>query len=87
MVLALGQFLVQYSAQLSVPICNNYAVECFVDHPVETTVAMNIWRLALGLALQFTATPWVWLSLPPSMLILEFARRAGWRTCSIRPVE
>ena len=59
MVLALGQFLVQYSAQLSVPICNNYAIECFVDHPVETTVAMNVWRLVLGLALPFVAAPWI----------------------------
>lgn len=59
MVLALGQFLIQFSAQLSVPICNSYVIECFTGYAVEVTVAMNTWRLVLAVALPFTSNSWL----------------------------
>ena len=59
MLLALSQFLTQFSAQLGVPMCVNYAVESFLNHTIATAIAMNAWRLPLGLALPFIETPWV----------------------------
>ena len=59
MVLALGQFLTQFASQLSVPVCVNYVVECFIESPVEVAIAMNAWRLYLALGLPFAATPWM----------------------------
>lgn len=59
MLLALAQFLTQFSAQLGVPICVNYAVESFLNYPIATAIAMNAWRLPLGLVLPFCEMPWV----------------------------
>ncbi|KAF2234613.1 putative polyamine transporter [Viridothelium virens] len=59
MVLALGQFLVQLSSQLSVPICVNYVTESFISSPIEVAIAMNAWRLFLGLGLPFATEPWI----------------------------
>lgn len=56
--LALGLFLAQFGAQLTVPVCVNYIVECFVMSPVQVAIAMNAWRLYLALALPFAATSW-----------------------------
>ncbi len=58
MVLALGTFMVNFSALLCVPVCINYVVECFVGYAVEVSVAMNMYRLALGLALPFFFEQW-----------------------------
>lgn len=58
MVLALGYFLVVFAAQLCVPICVNYACENFNGRVVETTVAMNAYRLSLGIGLGFFFQPW-----------------------------
>ena len=58
MVLALALFLVNFSAFLSVPICVNYAVECFKAWALEASVAMNTYRLAFGVALPFFVLPW-----------------------------
>lgn len=58
MVLALGTFLVNIASQLSVPLLINYITECFITHPVEVSVAMNIWRLALGMVVGFSVEPW-----------------------------
>ena len=58
MVLALGTFLVNTAAQLSVPLLINYTIECFTMHAVEVSVAMNVYRLAFGLALGFFVEPW-----------------------------
>lgn len=59
MVLALAQFLVQLSSQLSIPICVNYVTEAFVSSPVEVAIAMNAWRLYLGVGLPFATQPWI----------------------------
>ena len=53
MVLAFGTFLVTFSSVLSLPIVVNYVVECFVHSAAEVAVIMNVYRLALGLALPF----------------------------------
>ena len=58
MVLALGIFLVNTAAQLSIPLLINYVIECFTTHAVEVSVVMNCWRLAFGLALTFFVDPW-----------------------------
>ena len=58
MLLAFGTFLVDFSAVLSVPIVVNYVVECFVDSATEVAVIMNVYRLALGLALPFFIEAW-----------------------------
>ena len=58
MVLALAVFLVNFAALLTVPVCVNYAVECFTRYAVETSIIMNCYRLAFGIALPFFALPW-----------------------------
>ena len=58
MVLALGLFLVVFASTLGVPVCMNYATECFLTSPNEISVAMNMYRLALTIALGFFIFPW-----------------------------
>ena len=58
MVLALGLFLVVFSATLGVPVCMNYATECFLTSPNELSVAMNMYRLSLTISLGFFIFPW-----------------------------
>ena len=58
MVLAFGTFLVTFSSVLSLPIVVNYVVECFVHSAAEVAVIMNVYRLALGLALPFFIDGW-----------------------------
>jgi hypothetical protein len=57
-VLAFGAFLVNVASQLSVPLLINYGIECFITHPVEVSVAMNVWRFAFGIAVGFAVEPW-----------------------------
>lgn len=58
MLLAFGTFLVNVASQLSVPLLINYVVECFITRAVEVSVAMNVWRLAFGIAVGFAVEPW-----------------------------
>lgn len=59
MVPALGTFMVNFSAMLCVPVCINYVVECFVGNPVEISVVIKVYRLALGLSFPFFFEHWV----------------------------
>ena len=58
MVLALGAFLVEFSALLCVPVCINYVVECFPGYAIEVATIIGVYRLALGLSLEFYFQPW-----------------------------
>ena len=58
MILALGLFLVVFAATLSVPICINYATECFLMSASEVAVTMNMYRLGFSIALGFFLFPW-----------------------------
>ena len=58
MVLALGVFLITFSAMLSVPVTVNYVMECFRQHSLETSAIMGAYRLTFGLAVPFFVTPW-----------------------------
>jgi hypothetical protein len=58
MVLALGSFLIWFSALLALPVCYNYIVECFLQHPVEASVSLNAYRVSFGLMSVFIATDW-----------------------------
>lgn len=58
MVLALGVFLITFSAMLSVPVAVNYVIECFRQHALEASAIMGAYRLAFGLAVPFFVTPW-----------------------------
>lgn len=58
MVLALGTFLVKFSALPCVPVCIYYVVECFIGYPAKVSVIMNVYRLTLGLSLTFYIEPW-----------------------------
>lgn len=58
MVLALGVFLITFSAMLSVPVAVNYVIECFREHALETSAIMGAYRLTFGLAIPFFVTPW-----------------------------
>lgn len=58
MVLALGSFLIWFSALLALPVCYNYIVECFLKHPVEASVSLNAYRVSFGLMSVFIVTDW-----------------------------
>ncbi|KFX92357.1 hypothetical protein O988_07311 [Pseudogymnoascus sp. VKM F-3808] len=58
MVLALASFIIWFAALLALPVCYNYIVECFVDTPVEASVALNSYRIAFGLMSVFIITQW-----------------------------
>lgn len=58
MVLALGSFLIWFSALLALPVCYNYIVECFLHHPVEASVSLNAYRVSFGLMSVFIVTQW-----------------------------
>ena len=58
MVLALGSFIVNFTAILSVPVLLNYLVECFTSSSTEATIAFNMYRLAFSLGLPFFFEPW-----------------------------
>lgn len=53
MVLAVGLFLVVFAATISVPVCINYATECFLQSANEVAIAMNMYRLGFSIALGF----------------------------------
>ncbi|KAI9877446.1 MAG: hypothetical protein M1830_003868 [Pleopsidium flavum] len=58
MVLALGFFLVTFSSTLSVPVCLNYIIECFITSANEAAVIMSCYRLAFAIPLGFFVFPW-----------------------------
>ncbi|KFZ12074.1 hypothetical protein V501_04396 [Pseudogymnoascus sp. VKM F-4519 (FW-2642)] len=58
MVLALASFLIWFAALLALPVCYNYIVECFVQTPVEASVALNSYRIAFGLISVFIIMQW-----------------------------
>ncbi|KFY42387.1 hypothetical protein V494_02438 [Pseudogymnoascus sp. VKM F-4513 (FW-928)] len=58
MVLALASFLIWFAALLALPVCYNYIIECFVQTPVEASVALNSYRIAFGLMSVFIITQW-----------------------------
>ena len=58
MVLALGVFLITFSAMLSVPVAVNYVIECFRQHTLETSAIMGAYRLTFRLAVPFFVNPW-----------------------------
>ena len=58
MVLALSSFLIWFGALLALPVCYNYVVECFLHNPVETSVALNAYRVTFGLISVFIVTQW-----------------------------
>ena len=58
MVLAVGLFLVVFASTLSIPVCINYATECYLTFPNELSVAFNAYRLSFSIALGFFIFPW-----------------------------
>ena len=58
MVLALSSFIIWFAALLALPICYNYIIECFINTPVEASVALNSYRIAFGLMSVFIVTQW-----------------------------
>lgn len=58
MVLALGFFLNAFAALLSVPICLNYVIECFIANANEAAIAMNVYRLGFAICLSFFVFEW-----------------------------
>ncbi|KAJ5818912.1 hypothetical protein N7474_004503 [Penicillium riverlandense] len=58
MVLALGQFLLNFSEIAIVPVIFTYVAECFTDHGPEVVTVLNCWRLILGLTVPFFITAW-----------------------------
>ncbi|CAG8974860.1 hypothetical protein HYALB_00000475 [Hymenoscyphus albidus] len=58
MVMALGFFFVIFASTMSVPVCLNYVVECFLDSANEAAIIMNCYRLAFAIALGFFVFPW-----------------------------
>lgn len=58
MVLALGSFLIWFASLLALPVCYNYVVEIFLKYPVETSVALNAYRVSFGLMSVFIVTDW-----------------------------
>ena len=58
MVLALASFLIWFGALLSLPVCYNYIIECFLSNPVEASVSLNAYRVTFGLISVFIVTQW-----------------------------
>lgn len=58
MVLALASFLIWFGALLSLPVCYNYIIECFLTNPVEASVSLNAYRVVFGLISVFIVTQW-----------------------------
>ena len=58
MVLALGTFIVGFSAVLAQPVVLNYVVESYTEFAVEATIAVEIYRLGWGIGLTFIAGSW-----------------------------
>ena len=55
---AIGNFLLNFSSNVAVPVIVNYEVECFTRYPVEAATIMNFYRTLFGIAIPFFITPW-----------------------------
>ena len=58
MILAFGFFLVSWGASLSVPVCLNYIIECFVESANAAAISMNCYRIGFSIALGFFVFQW-----------------------------
>ncbi|KAL1991766.1 hypothetical protein VTN49DRAFT_5074 [Thermomyces lanuginosus] len=56
MMLARASFMIWLSALLLLPICYNYIIEYFLHNPVEASMALNSYRVSLGLLSIFVVT-------------------------------
>ncbi|KAK6367284.1 hypothetical protein LTS17_010209 [Exophiala oligosperma] len=58
MVAAVGNFLLNFSSNVAVPVLVNYEVECFTKYPVEAATIMNFYRTIFGIAIPFFIDGW-----------------------------
>ncbi|OAL34770.1 hypothetical protein AYO20_05965 [Fonsecaea nubica] len=58
MVAAVGNFLLNFSSNVAVPVIVNYEVECFTKYPVEAATIMNFYRTIFGIAIPFFIDGW-----------------------------
>ncbi|KAI9694493.1 MAG: hypothetical protein M1822_000109 [Bathelium mastoideum] len=58
MVLALGAFLSIFGSNSVMTVPINYLVETFPQNPQEVGTAMNLWRNAISVSVQFFISPW-----------------------------
>ncbi|KAK4946611.1 hypothetical protein LTR10_014463 [Elasticomyces elasticus] len=58
MVAAVGNFLLNFSSNVAVPVIVNYEVECFTKYPVEAATIMNLYRTIFGIAIPFFIDGW-----------------------------
>lgn len=58
MVAAVGNFLLNFSSNVAVPVLVNYEVECFTKYPVEAATIMNFYRTVFGIAIPFFIDGW-----------------------------
>jgi len=56
--MAVGCFLIYLSSNGAVAVPNNYLVESFRDNSQEVGIALNVWRLLLGLIIPFFIDEW-----------------------------
>jgi hypothetical protein len=57
-VAAIGNFLLNISSNVAVPVIVNYQVECFTKYPVEAATIMNFYRTIFGIAIPFFIDGW-----------------------------
>ena len=57
-VAAIGNFLLNVSSNVAVPVIVNYEVECFTKYPVEAATIMNFYRTIFGIAIPFFIDGW-----------------------------
>ena len=58
-VLAIAQVFVTFGSLSITPITVNYINECFIGHPAEASIAVNLYRVGLGLSVAFYIKEWV----------------------------
>ena len=59
MVYALGIFVVNVRALVSVPVATNYIAESYTHHGMESTLVIAFYRLSWGVAIPFFITLWI----------------------------
>jgi hypothetical protein len=58
-ILALAQVFVTFGSLGITPITVNYINECFIGHPAEASIAVNVYRVGFGLSVAFYVQKWV----------------------------
>ncbi|KAE9379667.1 MFS general substrate transporter [Stipitochalara longipes BDJ] len=58
-VLAVAQVFVTFGSLSITPITVNYINECFIGHPAEASIAVNLYRVGFGLSVAFYIKEWV----------------------------